>query len=203
MLVDQIRACRRCPVPAASHPIVPDHARQKFLLIGQAPGKEELIKNRPFAGAAGRNLFRWFADAGLGSEATVRATMHFASLARCWPGTKTGSKDDLPPSSAMRHACRGFLEAEAVLLDPDWLVAVGAMAAREVLGVSGSLEEWVGPVHAPLWYGRERKMIVLPHPSGLSRWLNDPAHKASHNRALSMLAAAWPDATKKKRREKA
>ncbi len=80
-LIDEIRTCRRCPLPAESYPIAVPFTGQRFFLLGQAPGKDELKQNRPFSGPAGRNLFKWFQDAGLGNEDEVRARMFFSAVA--------------------------------------------------------------------------------------------------------------------------
>lgn len=185
-----LRACRACTLPPASYPIVAEYTGQRILLVGQAPGKEELAQNRPFAGAAGRTLFRWFAEAGLGDETAVRRLVYFSAVAHCWPGSRPGATDDLPPSRAMRAACRVHLAAEAALVAPRWVVAVGALGAAEVLGKRMPLGEAVGPVHRVAWLGAARSVLVLPHPSGLSRWLNDPENRRRHGEVMARLQTA-------------
>lgn len=182
-----LKGCRACALPPASYPVVAAYTGQRVLLVGQAPGKEELAQNRPFAGAAGRTLFRWFAEAGLGDEAAVRARIYFSAVAHCWPGSREGSTDDLPPTPAMRAACRGHLAAEAALVAPRLVVAVGALGAAEVLGRRMPLSLAVGPVHRVAWLGATRSVVVLPHPSGLSRWLNDLDHRRRHAEVLAQL----------------
>lgn len=182
-----LRSCRACKLPPASYPIVAEYSGQRIMLVGQAPGKEELAQNRPFAGAAGRTLFKWFAEAGLGDEAAVRKRIYFSAVAHCWPGARPGSTDDLPPSPAMRKACRAHLAAEAALVAPRWVLAVGALGAAEVLGRRTPLGEAVGPVHRVEWMGAPRSAVVLPHPSGLSRWLNDPENRRRHGAVMARL----------------
>ncbi len=190
-LIAHVRACRACTLPPESYPIVTDYVGQRFFLLGQAPGKEELRQNRKFAGPAGRNLFKWFVEAGMGSEAHVRRHLFICAVAHCWPGTRTGSKDDRPPSAEMRRNCRAHVSALRDLVDPDWVVAVGGFAQKEVFGSQAPLDAVVGRVHEVQWGGRSRRVVVLPHPSGLSRWLNDPAHRSLHEAGLAALSAAW------------
>ena len=54
-----------------------------------------------------------------------------------------------------------------------------------------SLYEVVGRVHGVDWASRERHVVVLPHPSGLSRWLNRTEHRDLHRRSLEILGRAW------------
>jgi uracil-DNA glycosylase len=185
-----IRGCRLCPLPAESYPIVVPYTGQRFFLLGQAPGKEELKQNRPFAGAAGKTLFKWFRDAGLGTEEEVRSNLYISAVAHCWPGSRPGSKDDLPPTRQMRLNCHAHILAELQLVNPDWIVAVGTLAAETVLGRKVALGEVVGPVLRSAWAG-ERGVLVLPHPSGLSRWLNSPENRNKHAQVMATLAKAW------------
>ena len=190
-LIEEIRACRRCDLPSESYPIVSPYHGQKFFLLGQAPGKEEVRLNRKFAGPAGRTLFRWFARAGMGDEEIVRRHLFFCAVAHCWPGTRPGGSDDLPPSVVMRRNCANHVAALRERVDPDWVLAVGGYAQQEIFGARRPLHELVGRVHRIRWGTRLRHVLVLPHPSGLSRWLNDPAHQALHERGLKCLSEAW------------
>jgi uracil-DNA glycosylase len=187
----EIRNCRRCTLPAESYPIAVPFCGQRFFLLGQAPGKEELRCNQPFAGPAGRNLFRWFADAGMGDEAHVRHNVFFSAVAHCWPGMRPGGRDDLPPSREMRRACLEHVLSELEAVDPDWVVAVGGLAQESIFGRRMPLDRAVGPVHTVTWGRRLRFVLVLPHPSGLSRWLNSPGNRLLHAQAMRTLASAW------------
>ncbi len=77
--------------------------------------------------------------------------------------------------------CASWLGAELELLRPEVLILVGQMAITRFLG-PGSLEERVGRT-----FGTRPVMIPLPHPSGQSRWLNDPANRERLTRALAAL----------------
>ena len=69
--------CRRCTLPSGIVPIV-SHARSsKVMLVGQAPGKVETTGGKPFAGRAGRTLFRWLERTGL-DEQSARSRIYIA-----------------------------------------------------------------------------------------------------------------------------
>jgi len=142
----------------------------------------EVQEDRPFAGRAGRELGRWMARAGFASEEEFRRLTYIAALMRCFPGRNpSGTGDRPPPGRAVRN-CAGWLEAELALLRPPVIVAVGQLAIRRFLG-PGSLEERVGRT-----FGDDPVLVPLPHPSGQSRWLNDPANRERLELALAALA---------------
>jgi uracil-DNA glycosylase len=69
--------------------------------------------------------------------------------------------------------CAFWREREVELMRPELIVTVGGLAARRLLGVK-SITECVG-----VRYELEHAVAVpLPHPSGASGWLNDPANRA-------------------------
>jgi len=106
-----------------------------------------------------------------------------SSLTRCDPGRNPRSDGDRRPSPQEVALCRPFLEAELQLLRPKVVLLVGSMAIEAYLG-KGKLEDMIGTFH------ESDGMLFLPlaHPSGVSRWLNDPEHLKLHQRSLKILA---------------
>ncbi|HEY7199558.1 MAG TPA: uracil-DNA glycosylase family protein [Candidatus Dormibacteraeota bacterium] len=181
------RACRTCDrcvrdgIISEAAPRFQGAASAPFLLVGQAPGPVEIEQGRPFAGRAGRELGRWMARAGFASDEEFRRLTYIAALMRCFPGRlPSGAGDRPPPARAVRN-CAGWLDAELALLRPRVVIAVGQLAIRRFLG-PGSLEERVGRT-----FGDDPLVVPLPHPSGQSRWLNDPANRERLGRALAAL----------------
>ena len=68
------------------------------------------------------------------------------------------------------------------LLEPEVLIPVGQMAIERFLG-PGRLEDRVGRR-----FGTRPVVVPLPHPSGQSRWLNDPANRGMLAVALDLIA---------------
>jgi len=168
-------------IPAAA-PRFSGRVDAPFFLVGQAPGPVEVEEGRPFAGRAGRELGRWMARAGFESDEEFRRLTYLAALMRCFPGRNpSGTGDRPPPARAVRN-CAHWLDAELALVRPRVLIPVGQLAIRRFLG-PGSLEERVGRT-----FGGDPLVIPLPHPSGQSRWLNDPGNRARLATALGALA---------------
>lgn len=185
-LQQRIRACRLCQehgyIPVA-HPIVSGHIDNRILVIGQAPGHRSIAKDRPFSGPGGRVLQTWLESAGF-PPGYLHEHTYLSSLTRCDPGKNVRGNGDRKPSPPEMALCRPYLDAELRILRPKVVLLVGTMAIETFFG-KARLEEVIGT------YREQDGMLYLPlpHPSGVSRWLNDPAHKQLHRHALSILAA--------------
>ena len=181
-------ACRECRV-CVDQGIIPEanptfegRWGAPFMLVGQAPGPTERVSRRPFSGRAGKELDRWMLRAGFASPDEFRKLTYIAALMRCFPGRNaTGSGDLRPPSAAIAN-CAHWLDTELRILKPRMLVLVGQMAINRFLG-PGPLESRVGEC-----FGDEPLMVPLPHPSGQSRWLNDPANRERLAGALALIS---------------
>lgn len=75
------------------------------------------------------------------------------------------------------------MEAELKLLRPKVVLLVGTMAIEAYLG-KAKLEQMIGTYQEQ----DGTLFLPLPHPSGVSRWLNDPAHQELLQEALAVLA---------------
>lgn len=152
-----------------------------FFLVGQAPGPVERESRRPFSGRAGKELDRWMVRAGFASPDEFRRLTYIAALMRCFPGRNLAGNGDLKPPPAAVANCAHWLDAELRILRPKVLILVGQLAIARFLG-PGRLEDRVG--HR---FGERPVMIPLPHPSGQSRWLNDPANRERLASALELV----------------
>lgn len=187
-LLELQAACRACHVcvddgiiPEAN-PTFEGRWGAPFFLVGQAPGPVERESRRPFSGRAGKELDRWMVRAGFESPEEFRRFTYIAALMRCFPGRNpTGTGDLKPPPAAVAN-CGHWLDEELRLLKPKVLILVGQMAIARFLG-AGRLEDRIGRS-----FGERPVMIPLPHPSGQSRWLNDPANRERLASALALIA---------------
>jgi uracil-DNA glycosylase len=187
----RIRACRKChdaglldereSIPIARDPEA-EAPLPRILLIGQAPGLRATLHDRPFAGAAGEKLRDWLEQGGIPREDFYRQ-VHFAAITRCYPGRLPGAKGDRVPSPQEQALCRPWLDELINTLEPQVVFLVGLLAIRTFLGPVASLTAVVGTSTV-----RDRVCYIpLPHPSGVSRWLNEPANVAAVARAMEIL----------------
>lgn len=187
----ELFACRACPGVAGS-PVTGAVQGARVFLVGQAPGPREGEEQRPFAWTAGKRLFSWFARLGV-SESDVRRSVHIAAAIRCFPG-KAPKGGDRVPSPEELTRCAVHLDREVRLLRPKLVIAVGTLAAELLIGKM-PLVELVGESFRVSRAGLFFDVIVLPHPSGRSTWLNHPLHRERFERSLSLLGAheAWKE----------
>ncbi|HEX9068645.1 MAG TPA: uracil-DNA glycosylase family protein [Ktedonobacterales bacterium] len=184
----QVEACRRCVTAGyltEARPIGATRGRigNALMLVGQAPGRLSMLHGRPFSGPGGKVLETWLARAGFAPGA-LRSEIYLSALTRCFPGPAAKGSGDRKPSAPELALCQPYLLHELELVRPRGILVVGGMAISALLGPA-RLEDVVGTV-------RERegvRLLALPHPSGVSRWMNPPEHQALVSRALDHLAA--------------
>ena len=185
-LQQRIRCCRLCEehgyIPKA-RPLVGGRPDDRIMVIGQAPGHRSIAKGRSFSGPGGTILQKWLEQAGF-PAGYLHSHVYLSSLTRCDPGRNPRGDGDRRPSPSEIALCKPFLDAELQLLQPRAVLLVGTMAIETFFG-KVKLEEVIGT------YQEHEGMLFLPipHPSGVSRWLNDPEHLKLHQRALEILTA--------------
>lgn len=185
VLQQRILSCRLCEehgyIPKA-RPLVGGRPGDRVMVIGQAPGHRSVAKGRSFSGPGGTILQKWLEQAGF-PPGYLHSHTYLSSLTRCDPGRNLRGDGDRRPSPAEVALCRPFLDAELRLLQPRVVLLVGTMAIEAFCG-KVKLEDVIGT-----YQEREGMLFLsLPHPSGVSRWLNDPVHLKLHQRALEILA---------------
>lgn len=178
-------ACRGCGHDAGVVPIASDASSPRAMIVGQAPGITEAGGGKPFAGQAGRTLFRWFERIGL-DEATVREHVYIAALTRCYPGRAASGRGDRVPTPAEQARCGHWLDAELRIIRPPLLVPIGRLAITRFLPPQ-PLDRIIGRVHEVVHAGGRSLVVPLPHPSGASSWFHLPANARLLERALGQL----------------
>jgi len=198
------RACTRCVeagwLPEA-RPVFSGHHGQRVMLVGQAPGPVEHDVGQPFSGRAGRQLMRWLQRAGFAGEDDARRRIYFISATTCFPGRRPDGAGDRRPTPREVAACAPWREEAMRLVDPPLVIPVGSLGLS--LFLPGRLDEYVGravlpdggDTPIPPDAATRRVLLPLPHPSGQSRWLNDPGQAALLDAALDRLRAlvSWAE----------
>jgi uracil-DNA glycosylase len=160
-LRQEVRECTRCPLHLTRTQGVfgvgPE--RCDWLVIGEAPGAEEDRRGEPFVGAAGQLLDAMLKAIGLDRTSNV----YIANVLKSRP---PGNRDPKPEEVA---ACLPFLERQITLLQPRIMLAVGRIAAQNLLGTDSPLGRLRGQVHR---FGAT-PLVVTYHPAYLLRTPSD------------------------------
>src|SRR5437868_6921264 len=171
--VAHLLQCRRCP-RMQSTPVSGGAVMSDVMLIGQAPGPREPVLQKPFAHTAGKTLFRWLEESCGINELTVRSTIYFAAVCRCFPGKSPGGTDRVPSSIEVGN-CSWWMSDEFEILRPRLVIPVGRLAI-------------VGKKFALHLDGHRFELIPLPHPSGASPWHKIPPGKQLLEKAMRKIA---------------
>ena len=137
-----------------------------IMFVGEAPGAEEEIQGEPFVGPAGQLLTRMIVAMALSrSDVYIGNIMNWRPDLPTGPdGVQTGNR---PPTDAEMAHCLPYLRAQIDIVNPGLVVALGATAAKGLLGPRsfGALGEVRGKWHD--FSGRP--LMVTYHPSYILR----------------------------------
>jgi len=161
-LQQDVSLCRRCKLCETRTQTVfgVGNHHAGWMLIGEAPGQDEDLQGEPFVGRAGKLLNEMLRAIGL-----AREEVYIANMLKCRPPR---NRD---PEVAEVAACRPFLQQQIELLQPKLIVAVGRIAAQNLLQTQKSLTLLRGSRHQL----GDTPLVVIPHPAYLLRF---PLEKA-------------------------
>jgi DNA polymerase len=178
-LREALDRCRECPIGEHATQAVPGEGPKgtPLMFVGEQPGDQEDLQGRPFVGPAGQLFGRALEELGIPRDKVyvTNAVKHFKFELR---GKRRIHKT---PAQQEAAACLHWLESEIELVEPQALVALGATAARQLMGSTVAVTKLRGQ-----WLTRAdgRRVLITLHPSALLRM--DPADKAA-------AYAAWLD----------
>jgi uracil-DNA glycosylase len=162
-LQQAVAACTLCDLHSSRTQTVfgTGSTQADLLVIGEAPGAEEDRRGEPFVGPAGQLLDEMLRAIGLD-----RNVVYIANILKCRP---PGNRD---PQNSEAASCRPYLDAQIRLLQPKVILAVGRIAAQQLLGSDLPLGRMRGQVHTLDSAGVP--VVVTYHPAYL---LRTPIHK--------------------------
>lgn len=161
-MAELVSACRRCTELADSRRQTVfgvGNPNAEIMFIGEAPGADEDRQGEPFVGAAGQLLNRIISACEL-----KREDLYICNILRCRP---PGNRNPRPQEAA---SCREFLDAQIRIVDPDYIICWGTVAAQNLLQETRSVGQLRGSF---LKHGRA-DVLCTYHPSYL---LRNPAAK--------------------------
>jgi uracil-DNA glycosylase len=157
-LATEVSGCVRCGLHKTRTQTVfgVGNRHAELLVIGEAPGADEDRQGEPFVGRAGQLL-----NSMLRAMGTPRETVYIANLLKCRP---PGNRDPAPEEV---RCCHPYLQRQIELLGPSLVMAVGRIAAQNLLATDTPIGKLRGIVHR---FGSQgTPLIVTYHPAYLLR----------------------------------
>lgn len=153
----EVAACRLCTELAETRTqtvfgVGKPNARLCFL--GEAPGADEDAQGEPFVGRAGQLLTKMIEAMTL-----TREDVYILNILKCRP---PGNRN---PADEEAANCRGFLDRQLEIIQPEFICCLGAVAAKNLLRTTVSVGKLRGQLHE---YGPS-KVVVTYHPAYLLR----------------------------------
>jgi DNA polymerase len=143
--------------------------RADIMFVGEAPGADEDIQGEPFVGRAGQLLNNMISAMGIRRE-----DVYIANIIKCRPpGNRTPEREEC-------DTCSPFLMRQIEVVKPKIIVALGAVAAKTLLGVNDAMVNLRGHIYD----FKNTKLAVTYHPAYL---LRDPRQKKEAWKDLQMV----------------
>ncbi len=152
----RVAGCTACPLHQGRTQTVfgVGNREAEWMVIGEAPGEQEDLQGEPFVGRAGQLLNEMIRAVGLKREA-----VYIANVIKCRPPR---NRDPAPEEAA---ACEGYLKGQVALIKPKIILAVGRIAAQNLLKTATPIGKLRGQVH----YYDQIPLVVTYHPAYLLR----------------------------------
>ncbi len=136
------------------------NARAELMFIGEGPGADEDVQGEPFVGRAGQLLNKMIEAMGL-----KRSDVYIANVVKCRPpGNRTPEREEC-------ETCMPFLLRQIDVIKPRVIVALGAVAAKNLLQMNSTMAD----LRSRSYDFQGSKLFVTYHPAFL---LRDPRQKA-------------------------
>ncbi len=151
-----VNRCFRCQLSNTRTNVVFGEGNDKasIMFIGEGPGYYEDKKGRPFVGRAGKLL-----DNMLKAIDFSREDVYIANIVKCRPPNNRN------PLKEESEICIEFLRWQVKIVDPDIIVCLGAVAARNIIDEDFRITQNRG-----VWYKRGKfNIIATYHPAALLR----------------------------------
>lgn len=186
---DAINKCRACESFANDYS-KPSNMRRgdvgDVVVIGESPGPTEVTMQAAFSGPSGKRLNKWLIACGA-PEDDPRRGVYLTSVVKC-------HSEDKAAIAKMSRNCFSFLAQQIDIIAPKLVITLGEFAYdslatrlrwnQAVAKLYDSRECWlISP------FAVQFKLMVWPHPSGLSQWINEPQNKQQLTASFDLVRA--------------
>jgi len=164
LLDEKVKSCTKCKdlVESRTQTVFGDgNPEADVLILSEAPGKDEDEQGIPFVGRAGKLLDNIIEACGW-----KREDVYICNILKCRPpGNRNPNEDEA-------ENCRAFLDLQIKIVNPKYIVCLGAVAAQNLLNIESPIGRMRGQWHTY----NTAKVLCTYHPAYL---LRNPAAKKS------------------------
>lgn len=172
LIREDLGDCTRCPLHKQGRKQIVfgvGNPRADIMFVGEGPGADEDQQGEPFVGRAGQLLNNMISAMGIRRE-----DVYIANVVKCRPpGNRTPEREEC-------DTCSPFLLRQIAVVNPKIVVALGAVAAKTLLGVNDAMVNMRGRIYD----FKNTKLAVTYHPAYL---LRDPRQKKEAWKDLQMV----------------
>lgn len=161
-LKNEVLQCNRCALSKSRKNVIFGEGsyEAKILLIGEAPGRDEDIRGRPFVGKSGQLLDKILDACGFERD----KHLFISNIVKCRP------PENRIPTESEAKICMPFLLKQIELIDPVFLILLGSTALKFIMGPDLRITR-----HHGNWLSWNNKRVMpVYHPAAL---LRNPALK--------------------------
>jgi DNA polymerase len=156
-LYHEVKSCQQCGLGKLRNHFVfgTGNTEALFMVIGEAPGREEDMQGQPFVGAAGELLTKMLAAISVDRKKQAFIT----NVVKCRPPQNRN------PETAEILSCSGILSKQIAIIAPKVILLLGKVAAHALLNSTESISQLRGRTHAY----NDIPVFVTYHPAALLR----------------------------------
>lgn len=169
---ERVRVCGACRLCATRTQTVfgTGNPNSRLMVVGEAPGGDEDVQGKPFVGRAGQ-LLTEIIEKGMKYK---RADVYIANVLKCRP------PENRNPEPDEIEACRGYLESQIEIINPDVVLAVGRFPAQWL----ANSQLAIGQLRGKAFDYKGRKVVCTYHPAYLLRNYTMDTRKKVHSDVL-------------------
>jgi DNA polymerase len=169
-IADEVKKCRKCEIGSTRLNAVPGdgNPQARLVFVGEAPGADEDAQGLPFVGRAGQLLEKMIVAMGLN-----RQDVFICNTLKCRPPENRDPKPDELSN------CMPYLKRQLEIIQPEFIVALGAHAAHILLETDKPIGQLRGQFHTYMFSDQANPAQLMPtyHPAYLLRNYSDENRK--------------------------